>query len=89
MEAFLQSLGAASPFSVGEAVGAPMAGSSSLSKATIERIAPDGSLDVLFFDGDRASGVDPSSVRKKKKKVAATKGMGAKPKAKKKAKNKR
>ena len=90
MEAFLQSLGAASPFSVDEAVGAPMAGSSELSKATIERIAPDGSLDVLFFDGDRASGLDPSSVRKKKKKqVVATKGMGAKPKAKKKAKKKR
>ena len=82
MDGFLASLGspiaASSPFSVGDKVKAPMVGVDELFDATVERVAPDGTIDVLFFDGDREFGLDPSSVRKlkKKKSKVVAKGLG-------------
>ena len=58
---------------------APMVGVDELFDATVERVAPDGTVDVLFFDGDREFGLDPSSVRKlkkKKKSKVVAKGLG-------------
>ena len=83
MKNFLNSLGGekqttASAFSVGDAVRARMRGVDELFDATVERVAPDGRLDVVFLDGDREFGLEPSDVRRKKKpaKAAASKGMG-------------
>ena len=83
MDSFLGSLGSPvasnSPFSVGDKVKAPMVGVDELFDATVERVAPDGTIDVLFFDGDREFGLDPSSIRKlkkKKKSKVVAKGLG-------------
>jgi hypothetical protein len=96
MDSFLASLGSpiasSSPFSVGDKVKAPMVGVDELFDATVERVAPDGTVDVLFFDGDREFGLDPSSIRKlkkKKKSKVVAKGLGGGAKKKKKVKKMR
>jgi hypothetical protein len=96
MEAFLAGLGGSAPapapskFAVGDRVRAPMAGVDELFDATVERVAPDGRLDVVYFDGDREFGVDPALVRRKKKKAAVVaKGLGGGAKKKKKKIKKR
>jgi len=92
MEAFLAGLGGSAPapaagkFAVGDKVRAPMAGVDELFDATVERVAPDGRLDVVYFDGDREFDIDPALVRRKKKKAVVAKGLGGAKKKKKKVK---
>ena len=81
MDALLESYqvnAAKSPFAVGDAVLANFLGTDDFFDAVVDRVRVDGTVDVVFDDGDFEAGLGPDRVKPKKKKKKKKKATAPK-----------